>query len=167
MEPDPDNIGQMRPAPNTMIIFAKELADAYDKYAKSSETYAGNSLSTTGKKVMNSILETLESPGNTPIAVATTISASVMAYWGVAKYIVAPFPPGFSVVFTVITHPPTTPSFGGIQSAILSGGDDTVQADLWAAALHKQTQSVATTHIGLDTTIPVPLPKTESNKDIS
>jgi hypothetical protein len=167
MEPDPDNIGLFRPAPNTMLIFAKELSDAYDKYAKDSETYAGDSLASTGKKAMNSVLDTLEVTGNTPAFVALTISLSVVAYWGVSKYNIAPFPPGFSIVFTVITHPPTTPSFAGIQSAIISGGEDTIQANLWAAALHKQTLSVATTHIGLDTTVPVPLPKTESKKPIS
>lgn len=167
MEPDPDHPGQQRPAPNNMIVFAKELSDAYDDYAQDSETYASNSLASTGKSAMRTILETLEATGNTPVSVALTIHNSIIAYWGASVYNVAPFPPGFSIVFTVTTHPPTTPSFPGIQSAIMSGGSDTVQAAAWASAIHNQTLSVKTTHMGLDTTVPTPLPKTESDKPIA
>ena len=170
MEPDPDSdppFSALREATPTMIIFAKELSDAYDDYAQDSETYAGDSLIADGKSIMRSILETLDAPGNTELFVATTISDSIQAYWGVCAYALAPFPPGFSLVHTITITPPTTPSFAGIQSAIMSGGEDTIQANLWAEAIDSQTKSVKTTHIGLDTTVPTPLPKTESDKPIS
>lgn len=170
MELDPDAdppFSTLREVSPNMLIFAKELSDAYNDYAQDSETYAANSLIANGKTVMKTILETLEATGNTPVSVALTISNSIQAYWGVCAYALAPFPPGFSLVHTITITPPTTPSFAGIQSAIMSGGEDTIQANLWAEAIDSQTKSVKTTHIGLDTTVPTPLPKTDSNKPIS
>ena len=151
----------------TMINFAKELSDAYDEYCQDAMTYAGNQLISAGKSQMRSILETLDAEGNTGAFVASTISSSIVAYWSNCVFApMPPLPPGFSVVTVVTITPPSTPSASGIQSAIMSGGSDTVQANLWALAIHQQTLSVTTTHIGLDTTLPTPLPKTESNKPI-
>ncbi len=167
MEPDPDRPGQMREVTPTMILFAKELSDAYDDYAQDSETYAGDKLIATGKSTMRTILETLDAPGNTASIVALIIHNSILAYWNGCSYALAPFPPDFSVVFNIIVHPPTVPSNIGLEAAMMAGGSDSEQAGMWAASMHSQTISVKTTHSGLDTTVPVPLPKTDSNKAIS
>lgn len=150
-----------------MKIFAKEFSDLYHDYASDSETYAGNSLIANGKSQMKDLLELLDAPGNTAAFVALQISLSIDLYWQHAAYKpMPPLPPGFSVVNTITIAQPTTKSFPGIQSGILSGGQDSIQAGLWTTAIHNQTLSVKTTHIGLDTTVPVPQPKTVSDQPI-
>jgi hypothetical protein len=103
--------------------------------------------------------------------VASIVTNSAHSYWLTASYMVAPFPSGFSVVFTITVSPPAGSAvvtcIASLASAMLAKMSIEEQADAWASALHQLTLSVKTTHIGLDTTVPTPLPKTESDKDIT
>lgn len=154
------------PVPNpSMRNFAIQLSSAYRKYAKDITTYGENKLAILGANTMRTILNQLDAPGNTAAFVAQIIEKSVIAFWNVSAFSLVPPPPGFSSQHTIIITP-MSPGiiFSGVSAGILSGGSAAIQATAWATAMHLATKTVMTTHIGFDTTLPVPLPKTEPNK---
>jgi hypothetical protein len=110
----------------------------------------------------------LDAPGNTASFVGLTIELALIDYWNNAAFLVGTPPPGFSTETSITITPPSP---GPVQAALITalavGDGDEQQALLWATALHNATMTVKTTHTGLDTTIPTPLPKTESDKPIS
>lgn len=152
------------PTPS-MRNFAIQLSSAYKKYAKDITTYGANKLTVLGANTMRSILNQLDAPGNTAPFVAQIIENSIIAFWGASAFNLLPPPPLFSSQHTIVIKP-MSPGiiFSGIQAGILAGGSASIQATAWATAMHTATKTVTTTHIGFDTTLPVPLPKTESNK---
>lgn len=152
----------------SMTNFAKQLSGAYKSYTEDIITFAGDSLVSFGNSNMETKLLDLDSQGNTASFVGLIIEAAIIEFWNHAAFAVGTPPPGFSTETSITITPPSP---GPLQAAIIAAlavenGDES-QALLWATGIHNLTMTIKTTHSGLDTTTPTPLPKTVSNQPIS
>lgn len=176
---DPDDVGFVG-YPATIAAAATNLANAYDTYASSAEDVSGDALVSADKATFESILAAqLPAPvvGTLPADAALAFANAFIAYWAGATFAVGSLPPA---------SPPGCPNMGGttifsaettsVAVAVAVGlladlttefavntVDPDAKADDLANALHTATTSEVTVLItGLDTTLPVPLPITNT-----
>lgn len=170
---DPHFVGY----PTNATDFANNWANAYDTYAKDAQDVSGDVLITAFKSAMAAKLLTLNVPAGVIATAASTFDDALKAYWASAVFAIGIVPTPASACPSVGgtgTWATETSSIGvGFTAGILEASllsllaipssDPQVKAPALAAAFHNATTSAVKILItGVDTTVPTPLPITNT-----
>lgn len=163
--------------PTNATDFANNWANAYDTYARDAQDVSGDVLVTAFKTAMAAKLLTLNVPAGVIATAASTFDDALKAYWASAIFAVGIVPTLASACPSVGgtgTWSIETSSIGvgftaGIlETALLSllaipSSDPLVKATALAGAFHAATTTAVKVLItGVDTTVPTPLPITNT-----